>query len=102
MLTLLFQIGDWLYEDGSDAKAEVYEEKLSELRTLTKPLYRRVKEHQERPEALAALANLLNASHNFLSNARNRTGMPEGEEIFTAVELDTLEKAILDVEVVSL
>jgi hypoxia up-regulated 1 len=41
------QVSDWLYDEGSDADAATYEAKLNELKTLTGPLYRRVKEHME-------------------------------------------------------
>ncbi|PSN31698.1 Hypoxia up-regulated protein 1 [Blattella germanica] len=91
-------VSDWLYEEGADADAATYESKLSELKTLTGPLYRRVKEHMERPEALAALHSLINGSSNFLATARNMSGEnPDG--LFTPVELDTLERVIKETEV---
>lgn len=87
------EVSDWLYDEGSDADAATYEAKLNELKTLTGPLYRRVKEHMERPEALAALHSMINGSSNFLANARNMTtDSPDG--LFTQVELDTLERVI--------
>ncbi|KAJ9600744.1 hypothetical protein L9F63_001099, partial [Diploptera punctata] len=90
-------ISDWLYEEGSDADAVTYEAKLSELKTLTGPLYRRVKEHADRPEALAALHSLLNSSRNFLANARNMSSEnPDG--LFTPVELDTLDRIIKETQ----
>ena len=92
-------MSDWLYEEGSDADAATYEAKLSELKTLTGPLYRRVKEHTDRPEALAALHSLVNSSLNFLASARNMSAdNPEG--LFTPVELDTLEKIIKETQVI--
>ncbi|PNF19992.1 Hypoxia up-regulated protein 1 [Cryptotermes secundus] len=91
------EVSDWLYDKGSDAEAATYEAKLSELKTLTGPLYRRVKEHMERPEALAALHSMLNGSSNFLASARNMTtDSPDG--LFTQVELDTLEKVIKETQ----
>lgn len=91
-------MSDWLYDEGSDADAATYEAKLSELKTLTGPLYRRVKEHMERPEALAALHSMLNGSSNFLASVRNMTtDSPDG--LFTQVELDTLEKVIKETQV---
>ena len=92
------QISDWLYDEGSDADAATYEAKLNELKTLTGPLYRRVKEHMERPEALAALHSMINGSSNFLVSARNMTtDSPDG--LFTQVELDTLERVIKETQV---
>ncbi|XP_069686469.1 hypoxia up-regulated protein 1 isoform X2 [Periplaneta americana] len=91
------EVSDWLYEEGSDADAATYEAKLSELKTLTGPLYRRVKEHMERPEALAALHSMINGSSNFLASARNMTtDSPDG--LFTQVELDMLEKVIKETQ----
>lgn len=91
-------MSDWLYDEGSDADAATYESKLNELKTLTGPLYRRVKEHTERPEALTTLNYMINGSVGFLNNARNMmTESPEG--VFTQVELDTLEKTIKEIEV---
>jgi hypoxia up-regulated 1 len=92
------QVSDWLYDEGSDADAATYESKLNELKTLTGPLYWRVKEHMERPEALAALNYMINSSSDFLAKARNMTTeSPDG--FFTQVELDTLEKTIKETEV---
>ncbi|XP_047099616.1 hypoxia up-regulated protein 1 isoform X1 [Schistocerca piceifrons] len=82
------EVSDWLYEDGSDADAQAYEDKLSELKQLTRPLFRRVWEHQERPAALSSLGEIIEMSSKFLDGAKN------GSEIFTPVELETLEKVI--------
>ena len=62
---------------------------MSELKDLTKSLYDRVNEHKERPEALAAFANMLNASRVFLEKARE---LKDDEQFFTAVEMETLER----------
>ncbi|GJQ78832.1 hypothetical protein Trydic_g2674 [Trypoxylus dichotomus] len=99
ILTACNDISEWLYEDGIDADASTYESKLAELRTLTRELYYRVFEHKERPEALSALNNMLNASRNFLESARNltKTNNPE-KDIFTDVEIETLEKIIRETE----
>lgn len=91
------EISDWLYEDGSTADAEAYEAKLLDLQKLTKPLYLRVAEHRERPDAIAALRTVLNGSSTFLKDARNVTAAKlEAEEswVFTEIELNTLEKQI--------
>lgn len=67
------QISEWLYEDGENADAETYKKRLEEVQGLSRPLYTRVYEHKERPEALAALASMLNGSETFLASAKNLT-----------------------------
>lgn len=95
------EVSDWLYEDGATADADAYETKLKDLQKLTKSLYLRVAEHRERPEAIAALRQVLNGSSTFLKDARNVTAAKmEAEEnwVFTEVELNTLEKSIKETE----
>lgn len=90
-----------MYEDGATADADAYETKLKELQKLTKSLYMRVAEHRERPDAIAALRQVLNGSSTFLKDARNVTAAKlEAEEnwVFTEVELNTLEKLIKETE----
>ena len=89
------EVSDWLYEDGSDADAETYESKLENLHSLTNNLYIRVYEHRERPEALKALSTMLNGSSNFLESAKNLTKSNNPDkDVFTEVEINTLEKII--------
>ncbi|CAG9820162.1 unnamed protein product [Phaedon cochleariae] len=90
------EISEWLYEDGSDANADTYEQKHDELHALTKDLFSRVWEHKERPEALKALHTLLNQSSLFLENAKNATKANSERDIFTDVEVETLSKVIID------
>uniref|UniRef100_A0A8C3H174 Hypoxia up-regulated protein 1 n=1 Tax=Corvus moneduloides TaxID=1196302 RepID=A0A8C3H174_CORMO len=66
-------------------------DKLSELKKLCRNLFFRVEERRKWPERLAALESLLNHSTIFLRGARM---IPESDQIFTEVELSTLEKAI--------
>lgn len=88
-------ISDWLYEDGSDADADIYESKLNDLRLLTRDLYGRVFEHRERPEALNALKSMLNGSIHFLESAKNLTKSTNPDkDIFTDVEIEMLQKVI--------
>ncbi|KAJ8687030.1 hypothetical protein QAD02_022824 [Eretmocerus hayati] len=82
---------NWLDEEGFDANAETYETRLTELEDLTKDFYGRVSEHRERPEVLKGMVSLLNGSRSFLENMRN---LSASSEIFTKVEIETLEKAI--------
>lgn len=93
------ETSDWLYEDGSEANAETYENKLSSLRSLTRDLYSRVFEHKERPEALSALKSMLNGSRNFLESAKNLTKATNPEkDVFTDVEIETLQRLIKETE----
>ena len=63
---------------------------------MTNDLFERIKEHRDRPEAVKALKDMLNISRVFLASASN---MSEDEQIFTDVELKTLEKLISDTQV---
>uniref|UniRef100_A0A6B2EBB5 Hypoxia up-regulated protein 1 n=1 Tax=Phlebotomus kandelakii TaxID=1109342 RepID=A0A6B2EBB5_9DIPT len=93
------ETSDWLYEDGSDADAKTYEARLKELQKLTNDVYSRHWEHSERPDALKALNGMLNMSDAFLKTARNLTKEANAEkDVFTAVEIETLEKAIRETE----
>lgn len=58
---------------------------------LTKDFLDRVREHKDRPDALEALSNMLNISMNFLDNSKK---VPEDEQLFTSIELSTLEKLV--------
>ncbi|XP_058062908.1 hypoxia up-regulated protein 1 [Anopheles bellator] len=89
------ELSDWLYEDGTDADAETYETKLEELKSVANEVYARHWEHNERPEALNGLKRMINGSEAFLRNAKNLTKEANPEkDVFTAVEIETLEKAI--------
>ncbi|EFA02143.1 hypoxia up-regulated protein 1 [Tribolium castaneum] len=93
------EVSDWLYEDGSDADADTYEKKLDGLKTLTSDLFKRVWEHNERPEALNALNTMLNQSSQFLTVAKNLTKSTNPErDVFTDGEVEALEKIIKETE----
>ncbi|KAG5671881.1 hypothetical protein PVAND_002051 [Polypedilum vanderplanki] len=91
------EISDWIYEDGIDAAVEVFEEKLASLTKKTNEVYARHWEHNERPEAIKALAGMINGSEHFLATARNLTKDPEKGDVFTEKEVEDLAKAIQDV-----
>lgn len=91
--TQMSSLSDWLYEEGEEADAELYREKLKALHILTKDLFDRVREHRDRPEALKSLRELLNVSELFLEKSKQ---LPEEEQYYTSVELETLEKIIND------
>uniref|UniRef100_A0A9L0SKF4 Hypoxia up-regulated protein 1 n=1 Tax=Equus caballus TaxID=9796 RepID=A0A9L0SKF4_HORSE len=81
----------WLEDEGFGATTVMLKEKLTELRKLCQGLFFRVEERKKWPERLSALDNLLNHSSIFLKGARL---IPEMDQIFTEVEMTTLEKVI--------
>ncbi|XP_031989674.1 hypoxia up-regulated protein 1 isoform X1 [Corvus moneduloides] len=87
----LNEASSWMEEEGYAAATKELKDKLSELKKLCRNLFFRVEERRKWPERLAALESLLNHSTIFLRGARM---IPESDQIFTEVELSTLEKAI--------
>lgn len=81
----------WLEDEGFGATTAKLKEKLAELKKLCQGLFFRVEERKKWPERLSALDNLLNHSSMFLKGARL---IPEMDQIFTEVEMTTLEKVI--------
>jgi len=70
---------------------QAYKDKLIDLQLLTRDLYERVRELEERPKAQEAMKGMLNYTRHFLVSMRNYTG----EDLpFTQVEYDTLAKLI--------
>lgn len=88
-------LGEWLYEDLEDPKAEIYEEKLAQLKKLSNVFLARHWEHEERPEAIKALKGMLEHSEKFLATGRNLTKETNPDkDVYTQVEIDTLAKVI--------
>ncbi|KAK7125717.1 hypothetical protein R3I93_021179 [Phoxinus phoxinus] len=87
----LSEASNWMDEEGYSAGTKELKEKLSELRKLCKAMFFRVEERRKWPDRLAALNSMLNHSTIFLKSARL---IPEGDQIFTEVELKTLERVI--------
>nr|XP_060643609.1 hypoxia up-regulated protein 1 [Anolis sagrei ordinatus] len=87
----LSEVSSWMEEEGYTATTKELKERLSELKKLCRSLFFRVEERRKWPDRLAALESLLNHSSIFLKGARM---IPEVDQIFTEVELTTLEKAI--------
>ncbi|XP_075298551.1 hypoxia up-regulated protein 1 [Opisthocomus hoazin] len=87
----LSEASSWMEEEGYAAATKELKDKLSELKKLCRNLFFRVEERRKWPERLAALESLLNHSTIFLKGARM---IPESDQIFTEVELSTLEKVI--------
>uniref|UniRef100_A0A667Z1K7 Hypoxia up-regulated protein 1 n=1 Tax=Myripristis murdjan TaxID=586833 RepID=A0A667Z1K7_9TELE len=89
--TKLSEASAWMDEDGYSATTKELREKLVELKSLCKAMFFRVEERRKWPDRLAALDSMLNTSSFFLKSARL---IPEEDQIFTDVELKTLEKVI--------
>ncbi|XP_070621830.1 hypoxia up-regulated protein 1 isoform X2 [Erythrolamprus reginae] len=92
----LREASSWMEDQGYTAPTKELKEKLSELRRLCRGLFFRVEERRKWPERLADLESLLNHSSIFLRGARM---IPEPDQLFTEVELSTLERAINETEV---
>ncbi|XP_070808481.1 hypoxia up-regulated protein 1 [Pituophis catenifer annectens] len=92
----LSEASSWMEDEGYTAPTKELKEKLSELRRLCRSLFFRVEERRKWPDRLAALESLLNHSSIFLRGARM---IPEPDQIFTEIELSTLQKAINETEV---
>lgn len=93
------EVSEWLYDDGYDAPTELYEEKLKMLQEKTNSIFYKHWEHRERPDAIAAIRNMLNSSQEFLKMAKNYTKDNNSEkDIFTDVEIGVLEKRIVETE----
>lgn len=89
------EVSEWLYEDGENADAETYEKRLKELQEKANEIYARHWEHNERPEALKSFAKQIEGARGFLKAARNMTKETNPDkDIFTTVEIETLEKVI--------
>ncbi|XP_051895796.1 hypoxia up-regulated protein 1 [Pristis pectinata] len=89
----LSEASNWLDEDGYTATTKELKTKLSELRKLCKELFFKVEERRKWPDRLSALDSMLNHSTIFLKGAKL---LPEDDQIFTEVELNTLEKVITE------
>lgn len=87
----LSEASNWMDEEGYAAGTKELKEKLSELKKLCKSMFFKVEERKKWPDRLAALDSMLNHSTFFLKSAK---GIPEDDQIFTDVELKTLERVI--------
>uniref|UniRef100_T1DBC3 Hypoxia up-regulated protein 1 n=1 Tax=Crotalus horridus TaxID=35024 RepID=T1DBC3_CROHD len=92
----LSEASSWMEDEGYAAPTKELKEKLLELRRVCRSLFFRVEERRKWPDRLAALESLLNHSSIFLRGARM---IPEPDQVFTDIELSTLEKAIKETEV---
>ena len=74
----------------------MYKDKLKALRRVSRALFKRVSEAEKRPKLLANFASSLNISHDFLARMKN---LSSEVQIFTEVEITSLEKLIDEAEV---
>lgn len=81
----------WLEEDGYAAETKEYTQKLRELKRSSKAIFRRVDEALHRPKYIETLKQSLNLSNDFLVRVKN---ISEELQVFTDVEIDTLEKLV--------
>ncbi|KAJ2951584.1 hypothetical protein O0L34_g13736 [Tuta absoluta] len=92
---LCSEVSEWLYDDGYEAETEKFNEKLKMLQDKVNPIYYKNWEHKERPDAVAAIKNMLNSSNEFLKMAKNFTKDTNSEkDVFTDIEIGVLEKKI--------
>uniref|UniRef100_A0A4W4G5J9 Hypoxia up-regulated protein 1 n=1 Tax=Electrophorus electricus TaxID=8005 RepID=A0A4W4G5J9_ELEEL len=87
----LSEASAWMDDEGYAAGTKELKEKLTELRKLCKAMFFRVDERRKWPDRLAALDSMLNHSSIFLKSAKM---IPEDDQIFTEIELKTLERVI--------
>ncbi|KAI5643334.1 hypothetical protein NE865_04752 [Phthorimaea operculella] len=94
---LCSEVSEWLYDDGYEAETEKFNEKLKMLQDKVNPIYYKNWEHKERPDAVAAIKNMLNSSNEFLKMAKNFTKDTNSEkDVFTDIEIGVLEKKIAE------
>ena len=91
--TQLSGASEWLEYESDGAETKLFNDKLADLRALTRDLFDRVREHRERPEILNSLKNFINMSGVFYGSAVNAS---TDDQVFTEVELQTLKKLIDD------
>merc|ERR1719167_1796345 len=91
------KVSEWLDEEtGMFTPVNEFTDKLKLLKELSAPIMARVREHNERPEALEALKQSINSSTVFLEKSKSKVLEEDG--LFKEKELDGLRKKIADVE----
>ena len=81
----------WLSETDDLVETKQFSEKLSDLKSVSRSVFYRIKERKQRPVRLDELKEVLNRSSHFLNDTRNMTG----EDLpLTEVEWNSLDKLI--------
>ena len=75
---------------------QLLKDKLRELKKVSRSLFKRLKETEERPKLIDALRSSINISHDFSTRMRN---LSKEMQIFTEVEMNTLETLTNETEV---
>ena len=70
-VTLLDDTESWLYGEGENTTKSVYQQKLAELKKIGDKLEFRLKESEQRPEAVAQLQEAIKEYQTFLDNANS-------------------------------
>ena len=86
---------EWLYDEGIGLSSVEYKAKLAELKKEFKPVFTRLQEMSERPKVVAALLDIINRTETFLNISSK---MPEDSQIFTPVEIETLNKSLIETQ----
>jgi len=87
--SLANEIEDWLYNEGGDEMKEAYDNKLSQLVTLTDPINKRAVEWEQVPLALNALQQTLLSFKNEVIH---------GGDKYSHIEKEELDKVLKKVE----
>lgn len=85
----LREASDWMFELEEDVAPEVYKEKLSDLKKLTRPWLLRVKERNDVKPLLAEMEIMFNYTSHFMKAIN---GLSEDDQIYTEVEINVLKK----------
>lgn len=89
----LTETEDWLYDDGENCAADVYQQRLQKLRGMGDPIVERYQEFQKRPAAFERLGAKIQQAQKVLEKAL------AGDETYAHLEpkeLDKVRKAIDD------
>jgi hypoxia up-regulated 1 len=87
----LDEVDAWLSEADDTVETKMFQEKLTELKNVSRDVFYRLSERRLRPKKLDELKDVLNRSSSFLGTLTNYTG----EDLpLTEVERSTLEKLI--------
>ncbi|OXA61158.1 heat shock 70 kDa protein 4L [Folsomia candida] len=82
---------NWLYEDGSDEKRQVYQDRLEKLKKTTDPIFERHRDHHERPSAIRELEGSIQQARKVVDK---KFANEAGYEHLEASDVDKLKNAI--------
>jgi len=89
-------VSDWLDEEAGPAtELKEFNSRMKQLKEISSSLFARVREHRDRPEALAMLDKSIGNSREFFEKSKNLTGE---DGFFKEKELEAFEKKIVEIE----